>query len=151
MEKRIRLFKRGMSNDLFFNVFGLVLAIIVIIAIFSFIRDVSEQTIFEKNYFARDISLLINTIYSAPGDVVYDYADDKEDFIVEIEEGKVFVFSEGEDKEDRIFYFFGEDTNFDIDENKFSYLGKPIKLSFRNQRGMEPERLETDGAGSFIK
>ena len=39
--------KNGVNQELFFNIFEVVLAFIVILSLFYFINDVAKQTIFE--------------------------------------------------------------------------------------------------------
>lgn len=73
--------KKAISNELFFNVFELVLAAIVILALYNFVNSVVESTIFEKNYLARDLAMLTNTVYSSPGDLSYTYSETSRKFM----------------------------------------------------------------------
>ena len=73
--------KKAISNELFFNVFELVLAAIVILALYNFINSVVDSTIFEKNYLARDLAMLTNTVYSSPGDLSYTYSETSRKFM----------------------------------------------------------------------
>src|SRR3989338_6630309 len=99
--------KRGMEHEIFFNIFELALAAIVVISLFLFISDVVEQTIFEKNYIARDLSVLANTIYAAPGGVFYIYDEDVSKFIVDFAPGKVTVLREADQSSvNNVFYLF---------------------------------------------
>ncbi len=108
--------KRGVSYDVFFNVFEFVLAFIVALALFNFVNDVIEQSIFEKNYLARDLALITNTLYASPGEVVYIYNEDTDNFVIDFsgntDEGynKVSVYFEEEENRN-IFYLFAEDKN----------------------------------------
>ena len=67
--------KKAISYEVFFDAFQVILGIIVALAIVNFVQSVVERTIFEKNYLARDLGTLTNTLYSAPGDVNYDYKE----------------------------------------------------------------------------
>lgn len=67
--------KKGISHEIFFNVFEIILAAIVVLALLNFIRSVVDSTIFEKNYLSRDLAILTNIIYGAQGDVVYTYKE----------------------------------------------------------------------------
>ena len=128
-----RLFnnKKGISHDLFFNVFELILAAIVIIALFQFVNDVAEQTIFAKNYFARDTALLINALYTAPGDVAYIYNENTGKFIFDFADNKVTVYEEGDSEDNRnILYFYAENENTPFQDTALiSEEGKRIKFS----------------------
>ena len=132
-KKRGRLFndKSGISHDLFFNVFELILAAIVIIALFKFVNDVAEQTIFAKNYFARDMSLLVNALYAAPGEVSYIYNEDTSNFIFDFNSNKLTVYEEGDTEENRnILYFYAENENIPFQDTALSHEeGKKIKFS----------------------
>ncbi|MEK6947427.1 MAG: hypothetical protein AABX32_07515 [Nanoarchaeota archaeon] len=85
--------KKAISNELFFNVFELVLAAIVILALYNFINSVVDSTIFEKNYLARDLAMLTNTVYSSPGDLSYIYSENsgKHMFIFDFKHNSVQV------------------------------------------------------------
>lgn len=53
------------------------LAILVYFILQSYVKSIDEDTEFQKIFLARDLSLLINTMYTAPGDVNYLYSFDK--------------------------------------------------------------------------
>jgi len=132
-KRGIRLFsnRNGISHDLFFNVFELVLAFIVILALFQFLTDVIEQTIFEKNFLARDLSVLVNTLYAAPGKVVYNYNEDLDSFILNFEESKIKVFEIDEAEEDvTTFYLFAENDEVPFKENKLNVDAGKIEIGF---------------------
>jgi hypothetical protein len=118
--------KKGLSHTIFFNVFELILAFIVALALFNFITDIAEQTIFEKNYLVRDLSLLINTLYAAPGEVVYNYTEDVSKFTLDFTVSKITIYQKGrEDEEDdsdeTIFYLFSENKNIPFEYKTLSY------------------------------
>ena len=123
--------KSGFSHDLFFNVFELILAAIVIIALFKFVHDVAEQTIFAKNYFARDMSLLVNALYAAPGEVSYIYDEDTSKFIFDFKLNRLTVYKEGDKEDNRnIFYLYAENENFPFQDTTLKHEeGKKIKFS----------------------
>ena len=124
-------YKNGISHDLFFNVFELILAAIVIIALFKFVNDVAEQTIFAKNYFARDASLLVNALYAAPGEVSYIYNENTGKFIFDFNNKKLTVYEEGDNEDNRnILYFYAENENMPIqDTTLILEEGKRIRFS----------------------
>ncbi len=112
--------KKGISDEMFFNIFEIVLAFIVILSLFNFVTGVVKQTIFEKNYLARDASALVNTIYAAPGDLEYTYYENSKGntFQFNFMQNKVEVYEPQEtDSSSRVFYLFAEDKN-----TPFKYL-----------------------------
>ena len=122
--------KKGMTHELFFNVFELVLASIVLLAILYFIHDVANQTIFEKNYLARDLSALLNKIYAAPGDVAYDYNENIAGFTFDFVGNKVDVHSkEGKDSAN-VFYPFAKNDMIPFTDKTLNYEKGPFKIKF---------------------
>ena len=107
--------KKGISNDLFFNVFEYMLAFVVLVALFQFVNEIIEQTIFEKNYLARDIALLVNTLSAAPGEITYTYNEDTSKFLVEFNENVIIVYEADKDPDLRnTFYIYGEHETFPV-------------------------------------
>ena len=122
--------KRGMSHDIFFNVFELIVALIVAVALLSFVTDVAEGTIFEKNYIARDLSLLVDTIYTAPGDVEYTYVENTNRFIVDFSESKIKVLNNEKENTPETFYLFGENKKIPVSYTKISFLPLNHNIKF---------------------
>ena len=123
--------RKGLSHEIFFNAFELVLAVIIAIALFLFISDIAEQTIFEKNYLVRDLALVINTLYAAPEEIVYNYEEDTSKFILDFTENKVTVFRKEEEKTNtNIFYLFAENKNTPFRYKTISIDEKDNKIGF---------------------
>ncbi|MBN1386366.1 hypothetical protein JW968_05335 [Candidatus Woesearchaeota archaeon] len=59
--------------DVIFIIIQFVLALAVFFPMFYGVNSLVTGDDFEQNYISRDIALLINTLYAAPGYVVYDY------------------------------------------------------------------------------
>ncbi len=53
------------------------LAILVYFILQSYVKSIDEDTEFQKIFLTRDTSLLVSTLYAAPGRVDYIYAFDK--------------------------------------------------------------------------
>lgn len=141
--------KKGISHDLFFNVFELILAAIVILSLLNFVSDVAEQTIFKKNYLARDISLLVNTLYAAPVQVEYTYDEDLSDLVFEFSESRLSLYQEGGGEGVKIFYLFGEDKNVPFpvpDPNQYpilTYGEEATRMKFiKSPLGMEIDKVD---------
>jgi hypothetical protein len=82
--------KRGDNTLLYFRVICLIIAIGSFIIILSFVIDAYKNTLLEKNYRARDIALLITTMYASPSGVNFTYPIDG-GFDIAIGGGEVIV------------------------------------------------------------
>ena len=111
--------KKGMDIELWFNVFELVIVFVVGLVLLETVNSEVKGTTFEKNYFARDSALLINTIYASPGDIVYNYPDKADNFIFDFRQNKVGVYEQHEQVENKIVeYPFAEDITYTLFYNK---------------------------------
>jgi len=106
--------RKAVEHELFFNIFELVLVVIVAFALFNFVKSIEKDTLFQKTYLARDVALVVNTLYAAPGDVSYTYVENGHDntYNIDFAENTVSV-SSAEDKDGSVvpFYHFDEDKN----------------------------------------
>ncbi len=119
--------KKGMTHELFFNVFELVLASIVLLALLFFVHGIAKQTIFEKNYLARDLAVLLNAVYAAPGELTYKYNENAAGFTFDFASGKVDVRSESKDPSN-IFYPFAKNDRILFQYKTLSYATEPAKI-----------------------
>jgi len=123
--------RKGLTHEIFFYVFGLVLAAIVALALFNFAKEVVEQTIFEKNYLARDIAILVNTLYAAPGDILYTYGEDIDGFILDFNGNRISVYEKREEtKEAKIFYLFAKKAGITFSDIRLNENGMTDKVGF---------------------
>jgi|GEM_PF-3270162 hypothetical protein len=105
--------KKGMDIDLWFNVFELVIVFLVGLVLLDTVNNEVKGTAFEKNYFARDSALLINTIYASPGDINYNYPDKTDNFFFDFSKNRVVVYEQNELVEGGVTeYPFAEDLNY---------------------------------------
>lgn len=143
--------KEGMTHDLFFNMFELVLAAIVIIALINFVTDAVSKSIFEKNYLARDLALLVNTIYSAPGELTYNYEQslDNYQFEFDFRQNQVLVH-EKEDKveESPTSYIFAENKNIPFQYKTLSQENGKIGIIFYKLK--DSVNVESSTRNNFI-
>lgn len=125
--------KRGMTNEIFFNIFELVLAAIVLLSLLVFVKGIATQSIFEKSYLSRDIASAMNTIYAAPGDVDYNYIEKPKgySFFVELKNSRAYVYEETEkNPEQRTSYPFAENKKIKLSyETIYASAGVNFKLS----------------------
>lgn len=122
--------KRGLTNIQFFIIAEAVLAIIVFIALLSYIQGVATDSLFEQNFLARDVGLLIDSAYAAPGELSVNYdvsiSENKILFFpkfapetklrLAFDNSRVFVFrdSMGELYQKPASYYFGEDSKTEL-------------------------------------
>jgi len=120
-----RLNKKGEISDMVLKVILDLMVVLFFATILSiYIHDSVKDTRFEKQFLARDISLLTNVVYSAPYDLVVSYSSDKPEFSYEFVNYNVDVYEE--DKKDEENTSEKKDTNWeDYDVWDFSeYAGK---------------------------
>lgn len=106
--------KKGDTDiDLWFNLFELTIVFIAGISLWQIVNDEAKSTTYDKLYFSRDNALLLNTLYSAPGDVNYIYPEKTGRFIFDFKQNKVEVYEDYELREGgAISYPFAEDTTY---------------------------------------
>jgi len=109
--------KKGMEERLYFWIFYFVVLIIVLLALFNYINNLSDKSAFSQDYLARDIALILNTVYASPGDIEVSYSiPEKTDFVFVIGDGLVIVRKIGDVLNERS-YPYQEDkyveNNFD--------------------------------------
>ncbi|MBI2673487.1 hypothetical protein HYX19_04450, partial [Candidatus Woesearchaeota archaeon] len=64
------MFKRGEVNtNTYFVVIDLILITLLFYTYFNYINEASSILEFNKNFLARDLSLMIDTLYLSPGEV----------------------------------------------------------------------------------
>jgi hypothetical protein len=49
------------------------MVIIIFFSLFNFISSLKENTFYDRNYIARDMALVLDSIYMAPGNIQFDY------------------------------------------------------------------------------
>lgn len=81
MQKRgIKLCKKGTISirQSLIHLGMIVLAVVVGFFLFSYVETLKQNLDFEMLFLSRDIALLTNTIYAAPGNVEYTYSAEKQ-------------------------------------------------------------------------
>lgn len=107
--------KKGMDIDLWFNIFELIVVFLVSFVLLDFVNGEASGITFEKNYFARDSALLINTIYSSPGDIQYFYPEKTNELVFDFNKNKISVYEPREVIEGgAVDYIFAEDKNYEL-------------------------------------
>jgi len=125
MKKRgkMSIFKKAQTRPIYHILFQVLIAVTVYWILQSYIDSVAKDTMFEKSYLSKDLALLIDTIYSSPGEVDYLYTNDRAElnkFEFDFDKQKVSVVEiEGKEKI-KVEYPYGEDL-------RFPYSGKKIQ------------------------
>jgi len=78
---RQTLGKKGAEHELYYIIMELLIVVLIAVLMFGFVKNLGTNTFFEKLYMSRDLALVVNTIYAAPGDVQYTYSNDKVNMI----------------------------------------------------------------------
>ena len=84
--------KRGQFQESLLIIANLILVIIIFLGLLLFVKDAADDTLLEKTYYAKDISLLLTTISAAPGNIQYDYEiPEATDLVIKTKENSVEV------------------------------------------------------------
>jgi len=75
LNKKSQLITRNMIIHL--GMIGILFLISFVL--FSYVKSIEKDTEFQKIFLSRDLALMMNTLYSAPGNVEYTYSFDKLD------------------------------------------------------------------------
>lgn len=118
--------KRGAAVLVMFQAAELVLLGIAILCLVLIMFKLSE-TSYEKNFMARDLALLIDTIYASPGELEYTYDMKGYKFDLEIKDGYVNVYDSGFKSPQS--YRFAEKEDIEIEDFR-TPAGAPSAVKF---------------------
>ena len=105
--------KRGMDIELWFNTIELIIVVMAGIILLQTINSEADSTTYKKIYLSRDNALLMNTVYSSPGDIKYYYPEETGRFDFNFKKNEIEVYEDYELKEGgAISYPFAEDKNY---------------------------------------
>jgi hypothetical protein len=94
-----RLGKKAEISEQMTNVLiDLMLVALVTLTLLLYVNQVVTNRAFEKNYLARDISLLENTIYASPYDANVEYSTSLAGYTYDFKTGSVEVYLSNEEK-----------------------------------------------------
>ncbi len=143
--------KAGMTHDQFFIIFDLILAGVVFTSLLFFINGIKDNSIFERNYIARDTALLLNTLYAAPGDVSYLYKEPlqgqgKSNLLLEFSQGKA-TLTDINKKGQPIWYPFGMNKEIPLSQATFSSEDKNGLLFEKSHSGINIKAVKVSDLG----
>lgn len=119
---RISLYKKSQTREIYHILIQVSIAIAIFWILQSYINSVEEDTMFEKSYLSKDLALLTEAIYSAPGNVEYNYSNDKADlsrYSLNFGEQRITILETGEQKEIKSFFPYGEDQYLYLEARNF--------------------------------
>lgn len=120
------------------------LLLFVVALMIRYVKSIEDDTEFQNIFMSRDIALLMNTIYSAPGNVDYAYSFDKLDMskfklqITEYEDDKTPTIRIGADGIPKN-YPYGK--NYD-DQEKYSVGGAKFFIFFKSEGKIKVSKNE---------
>ncbi|MBI5390644.1 hypothetical protein HZB02_04090 [Candidatus Woesearchaeota archaeon] len=144
--------KRGdVTAEQLFLMFEVLLAIIIFLSLMNFVVSLKDNTLFEKNYLARDLALLTDTVYAAPEQLSYTYTENVDRFGMNIKDGKVSIFDEPEWKTDQgrtaTFFLYGKDA----DQQLEPFNRNPFTTSSPEKKNLLYQKQGTTVAISEVK
>jgi len=122
--KRISFSKKAdVTHEVYFTIIQVLIALFILFTLLRYVDSIGDDSLFEKIHLSKDLALVTNIIYAAPGDVLYTYSNEKIDlskYAFNLENQKVTVNGINEGEELSKSHAYGEDLN---------YASKNLKLS----------------------
>ena len=121
MNKKGGLFNR----ETMLVAFGLLVAGLAIMGMLNSAKNVLNSEALFENYLARDLALIMDAVYAAPGEVKYTYnLNPRRTYYVEITEGLVKVSTESNfEPKDTFSYRFASDKGIQFTTDPAPYSG----------------------------
>jgi len=107
--------KGDMEQTIYFVIFEIILVAITAIALFNYTNNLAKSTSFEREAMSRDLALLIDTIYMAPGNLHYTYDNNYTTFDFRVIFGNSIVEVSEEGKPITPFFYYGANPNIKMD------------------------------------
>ena len=139
MKKRVKntklfLGKQAVTNEIYHILIQILIAVIIFFILQSYIDSVEKNTIFEKSYLAKDIGLLINTIYTGAGTSQYSYTNERAElhrFEFEFMEQKLKVSESQAKSKIEAYQPYAEDKSLPLTDTA---LREPTILTFSKNK-----------------
>ncbi|MBN2421880.1 hypothetical protein JXB41_01520 [Candidatus Woesearchaeota archaeon] len=96
--------------------------LVIVIAFFFEIYTISKNTWFEKRFLAKDIAMMVDTVYASPADVVVVYPQNTLWFSFKFEKNKITVFDRLQEKK----VSFSGITQYFTEDNKLEFVYKDL-------------------------
>lgn len=137
--------KRGMTDSQFYFIVEMLAAVIIFLAMLTYIGGVATDSLFEQNFMARDVALMIDSVYASPGEIRMNYDTSvklfafpylnfykSSNFSFAFEESRVYVSSAGDSSSlysKPVIYYFGKDNLLNLALDDGINAAKIEKLS----------------------
>ena len=145
MKKRGKIFfigkKADVTHELYFVTAQVSIAMFILWVLLSYVDSIKEDTLFEKIYLSKDIALIADMIYAAPGSVLYEYSNEKADlskYSFNFESQKLSVQEIKEGEELSIEHPYAQDLNYNTKNLKLS--GEPKFVIFKSDKEFGTEK-----------
>lgn len=112
--------KRAEESMLYELLIALVFVGVLALFYFNFINNLVNNSVYERNYYARDTALTASVMYAAPGDVSYTYGIkplNEYDFLMTLGDSTIVIKDES-DQDAK--YSYPEDAQFKNPELAFN-------------------------------
>ena len=134
--------KRGVSKQQMFLAAESLFALVVFLALMNYVSSVASNSLFEQNFMARDVALLIDAAYAAPGEVSIAYE-------ASIKENRfAWQFSPNQ----RLRFAFGDSQVFVFPSSRTELVVKPASYPFAKDDTLQfttEERVNADILGGY--
>jgi len=142
--------KKGYMQTLWFVILEGAVLLMFIITGFAFMSDMADGTTYWKNFYARDVALLVDTMEAAPGEVSFNYnfLNTPKDLQIELNNDSVEVYEyvEGVDKS-RVTpasFPFAKANNIKVEENNFFSMFFTLKKTDVKEDGFDSKISMTE-------
>lgn len=110
--------KRGAFNTVVNWIIQLAIPGLFLLTMLGWISETASNDLFERNYLARDLALVVDTIYASPGNVKVVYPTLSRGYTLEFTHNRVDVYDQTVDINPPLFrrgiYIYAEDLNIPI-------------------------------------
>ncbi|MFH1506291.1 MAG: hypothetical protein ABIE94_04890 [archaeon] len=120
--------KKGFVQDLWFVIMEVIILVLIIVSLFSYVNHIADGTLYWKNYYARDIALIMDTVHAAPGEVNFNYnvLNSVKPLEIHIEEDRVKVYEYrpdlSKDKLTPAAFYFAVDSKTKVEKSEFNTI-----------------------------
>src|SRR3989338_3929843 len=112
----------------------LIIVMFVFAILMSYVKSVEKDTLFEKDYLAKDMALIIDANYAAPGEIDYSYKNTRVDikkFNFEFKDQKLRVTESIKSQDAGMIESYGDVKSKEV----YTHLNSPETINFHKKDG----------------
>jgi len=112
----------------------LIIVMFVFAILMSYVKSVEKDTLFEKDYLAKDMALIIDANYAAPGEIDYSYKNTRVDikkFNFEFKDQKLRVTESVKSQDAGMIESYGDVKSKEV----YTHLNSPETINFHKKDG----------------